>query len=197
MKRLVAFLLLLAGCVGPTAPTGGVLPPEAVRVGKGEVYVHQGSRFAFPERVKGFERGEVVRYDGEGANVGVGYNDVKNGIALTAYVYPADAAETVKSHFDACKAQVLQSHQTARTVAESAIQLSPGGVEHKGYWAMFDYEQEFARRKQPVGSELYVFKSEDWFLKLRSTFPAGQRQIAERLVEDFINGLGRPDGVGK
>lgn len=197
MKRFVTFLLLLAGCVERESPTGS-FRPEPVRVGKGEVYVHQGSRFAFPERVKEFERGEVVRYDAEANNVGIGYNDARNGIALTAYVYPANTArrESLEAHFVVCKAQVYQSHRSVLSLSESPIQLSPGGVEHKGYWATFEFEQEFGQRKQQVGSELYVFKSEDWFVKLRSTFPVGQRPIAERVVENFINGLGRAEGVG-
>src|ERR1051325_10301323 len=172
----VLMILLPGGCA--TTGSGG---------GGSSIVPHDGTQFQFPKRVGNFERVDVKKYDAAGTDMGVGYNDVQDGVALTVYVYPvrANAGGSVVEHFKVCKNEVMMAHAGTKPVAENSIQIAPGGKQQEGRWASFAYKQEFAHREQLVASELYLFQKGSWFIKYRATYPMAVKAIGERAVEGF------------
>src|SRR5688572_17350162 len=114
MRNIQSVLLLLVfvGCesVAPIGKGGG---NEQVWT---EVYTNQPSGFLFPTQIGNFIRQSVKEYDAKGENVGVGYNDLANSIAMTVYVYPHKLAEgdsTIEGHLAALNSQILEIHKNA------------------------------------------------------------------------------------
>lgn len=66
--------------------------PDSVELAEG-VYVHELSRFVFPEEVAGYERLDLKNYDDSGANysVGYGWTDGRTGVVMTVFVYSVPA----------------------------------------------------------------------------------------------------------
>lgn len=180
----VLMILLPGGC----ATTGS-------GVGEKSIVTHDGTQFQFPKRVGNFERVDVKKYDAAGTDMGVGYNDVQNGVAVTVYVYPvrANAGNSVVEHFKVCKNDVMMAHGGTKPVAENSIQVAPGGKPQEGRWASFAYKQEFAHRDQLVASELYLFQKGPWFIKYRATYPMTAKATGEQAVEGFIGELRWPE----
>lgn len=179
------------GCVAPGSAGG----PRAIAVGKSESFRQSASAFEFPPALAEFERAAVNQYDKDGRDVGVGYNHVGYGVALTVYVYPVAQEppnNELAGHFQVCKGEIVRSHSGTRKLSENTIRVQQGGVERQALWAAFEFEQVFAGKNQMVGSELWLFRSGNWFLKYRATYPAGQKQVAERAVEKFVDQLAWP-----
>ena len=187
----VLSLFLLTGCP-TTAPMRG---PRVLKPNSNEVYTHAPSSFQFPPTVGGFDRVEVVQYDPSGANIGVGYNNQGLGIAATVFVYPIPAQgpdSTLKDHFERCKADVLRAHAKSEVVGQKAVQVGPGGQQRDGEYASFTYTELFAQARQPVRAELYLFTHGRWFIKYRTTYPVGQRVVAEPAVRLLVDELAWP-----
>jgi hypothetical protein len=127
----------------------------------------------------------------------VGYNNAAHGITMTVYVYPIaqrGSNSTLSGHFSSCKAEIFMKHSGAKLVSEKALQISVGGAARNGQHAMCNYSELFARQHQDVGSELYVFKQDKRFIKYRSTYPIGQKTVAEPAIHAFLEDLAWPPG---
>src|SRR5207245_9132169 len=83
LRRIVC-VFFVAACVtaGSYGSTGTTQPNPT------ETYTNAPSKFRFPPRIGGFEREQVTQYDAKGHDVGVGYNELRDGIAVTVFVYP-------------------------------------------------------------------------------------------------------------
>jgi hypothetical protein len=182
---------LLTGC--PTmAPRAGsrVIRPKAT-----EVYTHAASSFQFPPSVQGFDRGTVTEYDPSALNIGVGYNHPVLGIAATVYIYPIPQQgpdETLKGHFERCKADVFRGHAKAELLKEGTVQINPGGSTRAGEHAAFTYTESFTQAVQAVRSELYLFTHGRWFIKYRVTYPTSQQSVAAPTARLLIDELAWP-----
>ncbi|MGN6552799.1 MAG: hypothetical protein ACTHLW_03590, partial [Verrucomicrobiota bacterium] len=141
------------------------------------------------------EREQVQQYDGQGQDVGVGYNHLGHGMAMTVFVYPIPSRapdDTLSGHFSTCKAEVLGRHTTVQLVSEEAVQISPGGVGRSGQHATFTYTEMFAHQRQAVRSELFLFTHDRRFIKYRVTYPVGQQAAAEPAIRAFMDALAWP-----
>ena len=188
---VIACLCFLTACV-TTDPYGGTRTAQPSRT---TTYTNAPSQFRFPPRIGSFEREQVTEYDRQGQDVGVGYNDVSRGVAITVFVYPIPQRppnDTLSGHFTTCKAEVLGRHSGAQLVSEEAAQIFPAGVQHSGQHATFTYTEIFAHQRQALRSELYLFTHGQRFIKYRTTYPVGQQAIAESAIRTFIDELAWP-----
>lgn len=187
----ISSLCILTACV-TTTPSSG---PGSFRPSLTQTYTNAPSQFCFPPRVGSFKREEVKQYDDQGLDIGVGYNDLQHGIAVTVFVYPIanrPPNNTLSGHFTACKAEVMGRHKNAQIVSESAVQISPGGILQNGQRGIFTYTEEFAFQVQPVRSELFVFTNGPRFIMFRATYPLGQQTLAEPAIKTFLDELAWP-----
>lgn len=153
--------MLLHGCAAsPPAPTGRPGP-----VSTGGVYVHEGSGLAFPATAAGFGRGFIRSFDAEGLDAGVGHSTVVAGtpLAVTVYVYPAPGPPG---------APLTGPAQTGAARLEREHRLLTDSIELVGRQAVFEFDDVFAGRRQPLRSELFVFLpfQERWTVKYRFTY---------------------------
>ena len=187
----ITCLCFLTACV-TTDPYGG---SRTTQPSRGTTYTNAPTQFHFPPRIGSFEREQVTEFDRQGQDVGVGYNDLGHGIAVTVYVYPIPPRapdDTLSGHFTSCKAEVLGRHSGAWLVSENAAQISPAGVRRSGQHAIFSYTEIFAHQRQPVLSEIYLFTKGQRFIKYRATYPVGQQAIAQPAIRSFIDELAWP-----
>jgi hypothetical protein len=101
------------------------------------VYQHELSGIKFPEYFYGFKRGDILKYDKEGRNTGIGYNLTKNKniVAATIYIYPIphssfgspqnviDEARRYlfENHYKEVKQDIIRHHQSAKVIDEMNI----------------------------------------------------------------------------
>lgn len=187
----ITCLCFLTAC-GTPDPIRGIRTAKPSRT---TIYTNAPSQFRFPPSIGSFEREQVTEYDRQANNVGVGYNDVARGIAVTVFVYPIPQRapdKTLSGHFTACKTEVLGGHSGAQLLSEGAIEISPGGVPRSGRRATFTFTDTFAHQRQPVRSVLYLFLHGERFIKYRATYPVGQDPIAVSAIRTFIDDLAWP-----
>jgi hypothetical protein len=188
----IFFTMMLASFL----PAQGHAQSRRIKLQPAQVYTNDASQFQFPPTVGDFQRESTfTQFDREGRDIGVGYNDLVQGVAATVYVYPLAQRppnDTLESHFSTCKAEVLSKHADAKRLSEGKIHVSPGGHKQDGLRATFTFTDVFAHQRQSVRSELYLFTHRRSFVLFRVTYPAGQQAAAEPSVEAFIDGLAWP-----
>jgi hypothetical protein len=190
----IAGLAFLAGC-GTSDDSG---PPGSKVSGQPaawEVYTNSASGFCFPNHVDDFKRGRVIHYDRLDQDIGVGYDQFFNQIAVTVFIYPMPAKgpdSTLEGHFGDCKKEVYLAHKGAQLLSSESVQISPGGIQRDGKHAAFTYSEMFAGQMQAVRSEVYLFTNEQKFVLYRTSYPLSQQKKAEPDVALFLNDLTWP-----
>ena len=188
----IACLAFLTGCF--TTDDSGP-PSNANQPAAWEVYTNIPSGFCFPNHVDDFKRGRVTRYERLDWDIGVGYDQFFNRIAMTVFIYPMPSKgpdSTLEGHFADCKKAVYEAHKGAQLISEGPVQISPGGTQQRGKRVAFIYTEMFADQVQPVRSEIYLFTNEQKFVLYRSSYPVSQQRKAEPDVTLFLNDLAWP-----
>ena len=178
-------------------------------------FVHEFSHFSFPTNVGIAVRVSLDKYDKEGRDVSAGYNLSSRQMAVTVFVYPAPknfaplpqeriesvSEAIVKRHFEQVKQDVQRKHSNAQISSEVAFDLKQEKMTRKGQRAVFSFEDRFAGLRQPVQSELYLFMlepdtmfliDERFFVKFRVTYPAAEKESAEKEFQNFLKSLSWP-----
>ena|SRR2546422_6524847 len=92
-------VVILAGFL----PTQAHAESRQIELRPSQVYTNVPSQFQFPPNIATFQREpKFTQYDGEGRDIGVGYNDLSNSVAATVFVYPV-AQRPPKSVFENSK----------------------------------------------------------------------------------------------
>lgn len=192
---------LLAGC--PPRPRPLNQPQVIFADG---AYTHEQSGMTFPLAVGDFRRILVERYDQDGLDLSAGYDLYlrQQKIAATVYVYPAPPLVSIgsppgtvastraflaKSEFEARKHEVLQPRPGARLIEDTEISVPIGGTVRVGRMATFEYEDQFAGRRQSLRSHLCMFNyvGGTWALKYRITYPASLEATHE--IDTLLQGV--------
>ncbi len=164
--------------------------PRLIELPATATYSHAVSHFQFPPKIGEFVREKINQFDNDGRDIGVGYNNLVKGVAVTIYVYPiAQRApnDDLEGHFGTCKSDILSAHKDAQSIADRSEQVLAGGQKRNVKYACYTFTQVFAKTLQPVRSELYLFSHGRWFIKIRSTFPVGQQTLSESALKTLIN----------
>jgi len=167
------------------------------------MYVHPASKITMPERVAGFQRDTILRYDVDGLDVSAGYNLVSasNQVAATVYVYPApslvsigsppDVVAGARSHlsegeFERRKQEIQHVHSGALLIDQHDTVRIENGHSYAGKVAIYTFEDVFAGSRIPVRSQLYVFcyVGGKWAVEYRITYP--KSEDADNEVQEFI-----------
>src|SRR5262249_46361616 len=131
---------LLAVILATFMPSRGHAEPRKVRMLPDQIYTNKATHFEFPPKVSDFEReAELTEYDPDGRDIGVGYNDLIHAIAATVFVYPIAAPpnDSLKGHFETCKAEVIRKHADAKLVEQGKVKASPNKRDQEGLHAVF------------------------------------------------------------
>ena len=150
-----------------------------------EPIAHPFSGFAFPSRVASFHREQVTRFDKEGKDLGVGYNDLKAPAAITIYVYPAAALYSpvsLRKEFNDCRKALLMGHEGVQTVLEGTTK--PRG-KYRGFGGIYAYRDIFAGEKQQVVSWLTVYQKDSVIVKFRETYPDVTADASAKAIGKF------------
>ena len=164
--------------------------PRLIEIPATTTYTNAASQFRFPPKFGDFAREQINQHDNDGRDIGVGYNNLRHGVAITVFVYPvAQRAPNndLEGHFGACKSEILSRHKGAQSVADRATQVSAGGQKRNAKYACYVFDDVFAQQRQSVRSELYLFSHGRWFIKFRATYPIGQQIVAESALKTFID----------
>lgn len=177
-------------------------------------FVHEFSKFSFPESVGAFHRVNIRKYDQQGRDVGVGYNS-QLPIASTVYVYPgpkdfaltpspklADVSEALlEQHLQSCKHDIVRNHPDAKLLTEGPFKITQGSNQFTGKQASFSINYRFGIQAQEAVTELYVFLLEPstkffvtdrQFVKYRITYPIARKTEAAAEVKAFMTNLTWP-----
>lgn len=195
-----AAVLFLCGC--PTVHTRTLAQPEKLTA-QG-TYVHPATKITMPERVAGFQRDTLLRYDADGFDVSASYNFVtpSQHIASTVYIYPAPSLVSVGSppdvvagarahltegEFERRKQEIQGAHPAATLIEQHDIIRTESGQSYPGKLAIFEYEDVFAGARMPVHSRLYVFcyVASKWTVKYRFTHPRGEN--SDKAIQEFVD----------
>jgi hypothetical protein len=177
-------------------------------------FVHESTRFSFPDAVENFRRVDIHKYDKEGRDMGVGYNSPLP-IAATVYVYPGpkdfsvlpalkskDMSEALlNQHFKLCKQDITRNHPEAKFLGEGNCTITQGKNKFEGRKATYSFDYKFGPQAVESISELYVFLLEPGvkflatdrhFVKYRVTYPAAMKSEAESETSAFMAKLPWP-----
>jgi hypothetical protein len=173
------FLISLTGCQLP----GGGYPAEIQGVGESPNY---------PLKAAGFDRAEILTYAPGMINISTAYNctmpDVQ--IAATIYVYKkGDSAISVSQQFEAEKANIGKYHLGAVLLNEGAEVFNKNGKDIPALKAQYEFEGGVRQTKQTLYSEIMLIEYGDNFIKLRSTAPKSQMDVAAKKNLELMNAV--------
>ncbi len=188
-KLLPAALAILCTAPAMAAQHIAHVEPQAT-------YTNRASHFWFPPEIAGFRReAKVTEFDDAGRDMGVGYNELTNGIAATVFVYPMvkdPPDNTLEGHFASCKAAAMNPFADAKLISEGKCEINSGAQKHAGWHASFTCTRDFGGKKQRVRSQIYLFTKDRNFVLYRFTYPATEGKNAEEAVQRFVNTLEWP-----
>ena len=165
--------------------------PTTVPVDAGQTYTHATSHVAFPPHLATFDRLNVFRYDDDGDDISVGYNDTIVGIIATVYIYP-DPNIGLDAHFEQIKDQIEQVHPAYKLLKQEKWTLRQKEREYAGHKAVYTYTDAFMGKKQPIVSQAYLIKVNGNFIAYRISFPLNQEKGTQELIQKFIDKLTIP-----
>lgn len=166
-------------------------PFERIELPEDEPWVHEPSGFRFPPDIGTFTRVNALRYDDDGLDVSVGYNDRALKTVLTVYVYP-HGDDTIEAEFDKTKGSVRQVHPKAKALADGKWELEQGRRKFAGRHAAFAFTIKAGDRQQEVVSEAYLLRVGDYFIKFRMTCPKDKHEPAADRATRFMQSLTLP-----
>jgi len=156
----------------------------------------EASGFEFPERYGSFQRVGAHRFDTEGLDVGVGYNDRRLNclIVATFYVYPTPRMDFVDARpggvasieqswldaeFARARAEIEHFHPAMTSVVVGSTSTPTAESELQGSSLSF--------RESDKASELRLFVfGHQWFLKYRFTYPESCQADARARLETVV-----------
>jgi len=209
---LAGFLLALGVALGQTVTLHKVEQDDP------QVAFTHPMGFVFPAEVNGMPRGDIIRYDADGKDIGSTYKHASPSITATVYVYPNPAPKgKLESYFKQTAEEIaslpgIRHIKTEGATIVGEFPAGQGGTDMKlldtkkmaialgkkkseGYRALFSVSKphSLARNGEAV-SEYYLFPlTESWLLKFRITYLAEDKEQAAPVIEKFLNGFAWPE----
>ncbi len=176
---------------------------EPIQNGANGEYIHSETKVIFPRNLGAFQRDKYHVYDSKGKDISVPYNlySQKDQIAVTIYSFPAPKLTSIGSrkevvigartmlfnqYADSQIHYLATKHQSGKLVERKEIPNKIGTPEIKGVFALFNYEEPFAGKKQDVLSELHLFQKDKWLIKYRITYPRNSKDNARKLIDQLM-----------
>jgi hypothetical protein len=192
IARTQAVVALVVCCCAPALRGAGpATMPATVPTEYGRSFLHEPSHFKFPPAVGSFDRGPVQRFDDPGRDISVTYVDRRLKIAALTYVYPAEGGR-VGEQFLSVQRDIARLRPEARLVAEGPWTLRQGKRQFQGLRATYAFAERFAGDVQDVLSEVYLLALNDQFIRFRITYPAANRDDAQKQIALFLDHLSMP-----
>jgi len=151
--------------------------------------VGMGELASYPIHVAGYTRGKMLMYDAVRIDCSIAYERSDSDLqqAITLYLYPRSTDETAQ--FAAEKELVLGVHPAGKHVSDERMELLKDGQAYPAHVATFEFEDTMNGRMQALSSQLVLITLPTRWVKVRSTAPLAQSEIAERGMLDLLDKL--------
>lgn len=186
----IATYIVIACCMLAVSDLSSTPLARPERIEIAGAFRHSASGMIFPATVGEFHRAEIVRYDQDGMDIGVGYNlgTPTMAIVATIYIYPAPPLTSIGSpqnviddarsnlcnrEFQSRKKEIADFHRGAQPIEETTVARPDMGPWIPGKLARYEFDEPIREVVQPVHSDLYVFcyAGGKWSLEYRFTYP--------------------------
>jgi len=178
-KAILLVLVIILLCSCQTLATG-------FGHDKNKVLIHNFTQVTFPNKVSDFEFVEAHNFDNNGFDVSVGYDDIKNSISLTHYVYPSiyeNKSIELSVHVVDCESEITAYHKNSTLLNSSTGSVN--GVEYQK--RIYKYKEKLFSKVIDVNSMLVLFKEKNWFVKIRATYPSETSASCESDIDKYIS----------
>lgn len=153
---------------------------------------HIATGFIYPFSIDHFYTVNKTDYDGSGKHYSVGYNDRKNFVVTTIYIYPKSIepqATDVNSLFALEKAVVQNFYQNSKQLDEKAFAYPNfNGLKATFLLPNQDLFGEAPAELKTGGnlSELYIMQGREYNVKFRISYFANNAAVSQPAIEEFI-----------
>ena len=144
----------------------------------------------YPLKAAGFDRAEIMTYAPGMTNISTAYNYLAPWAQIAATIYvkkKGDSQIDVKQQFEAEKANIEKYHPGAKLLKEGDEIFIKNGKELSALKAQYEFDSVFMHRPQKVYSELMLIEYEGKYIKLRSTSPKAQKDVASKKNTELMN----------
>ena len=196
IKHIISLLLISASMFGCKTI-------DPIQKGTNGEYIHSETQVVFPRNLGAFQRDKYHVYDAKGKDISVPYNlhSQADQVAVTIYSFPAPKVTSIGSpkevvigartvlfnQYANSQIEYLSAkHQSGKLIERKEIPNKIGTPEIKGVFALFNYEESFAGKRQDVLSELYLFQKDKWLIKYRITYPKKSKDNARKLIDQLM-----------
>ena len=211
LRRLVKLLALpllalplAAGCRGTAARESAAPPvktgPADLRpklaVAADRAARHAATGLLFPASLGLSPRVETSVYDDAGRDVSAGYDLFPSFAAVTLYVYPLPAGETVEQAFDEAKVELALAHTDWRAVGgetAAAGRLLGGAAGAPVYQSVYRGDRPDPAFNVPVESVLALAQlarpgddGRSYLVSVRATYPAERADEARAALGELL-----------
>lgn len=169
-------------------PAGFVIDNEGV-------LIHSHSGAVFPMYLEKFQRGDIQNFDDECYDISVGYYlDRPGPVEATFYLYPAKNADGSEI---ALEEELYNVNSAIRTIHPDAIFFEEkmdasefmysylAGIE--GIYSSCGFVSKFHTKQRELISQTYLFKKNEWFIKIRFTSPWKKRAFLQSI--NMVNAI--------
>ncbi len=184
MRTLLAYLLFVAALIasvgGTWAAQGAPYPATITDFGEFE---------RFPAEVAGYHRGNATAYAPNLVNYSIAYDQYNGELhnTVTLYFYPK--ADNTAQHQQEAESAVFQANAESKLVSRRSMTVPYNGQSFAATLTTFEYERQFAGKKQRVSSQLLMVFLPTKTFKVRSTAPLDQAARAEAAMLHLLEGL--------
>ncbi|MCF6196667.1 MAG: hypothetical protein L3J50_08185, partial [Emcibacter sp.] len=157
--------------------------PEIWQINKSkDLYRHKLTGINFPEKIDEFRRISVDAYQPTGKDVGASYRlDLKNDkfIKITTYAtfIENQSLDKVFSAYDQGMTKYLE-----RVEFDKRGKFKVPGSKTKGRYIL--YLTNYGQGQVLTG--MWLMEFDDWYIKIRATYPYSQKKKSYKLVNQFI-----------
>jgi hypothetical protein len=146
----------------------------------------------FPEQIAGFRRGPITALSADGRSVAIAYL-IPEGppVFVTVYVYPRKN-QALRDHFESVVKEIQQYHRDAE-VQSAELDKFPGRTRSAPQvGARFVFETSIGGNNEKVAAYALLGGTDEWWVKVRATFPLEIEQPALRPLAAFLAKLPEP-----
>ena len=144
----------------------------------------------YPLQAAGFDRAEIMTYEPGMTNISTAYNyrTPTTQIAATIYRYKKMSLDQkLGKQFELEKATIEKIHHSAKLLYEDQDSFRKQGKEFVAFKASYEFEGLFMKETRLIYSELILIDIGYTFIKLRSSAPISQKEVAAKKNIELMN----------
>jgi hypothetical protein len=146
----------------------------------------------FSEQIAGFRRGPITALSADGRSTAIAYQSPDGSpVFVTVYVYPRKG-QALRDQFESVVKEIQQYHRDAE-VQSAELDKFPGRTRSAPQvGARFVFETSIGGNNEKVAAYALLGGTDEWWVKVRATFPLEIEQPALRPLAAFLARLPEP-----